>query len=81
MFLDQTGPQEVALEVKPFWFESHFRAKPFSSALNSTKVDTPQTPHSELITGTAFTREERRLFKLYGLLPSRINTLEQQLSR
>ncbi|PVF97959.1 Aminoacid dehydrogenase-like protein [Serendipita vermifera] len=31
--------------------------------------------------GTAFTEEERRLFKLRGRLPCRVNTLDQQMDR
>ena len=31
--------------------------------------------------GTAFTHDERRQFKLQGLLPQRINSLEQQTQR
>src|SRR6266481_3834081 len=31
--------------------------------------------------GSAFTREERRLFGLHGLLPNRVTTLEQQSRR
>lgn len=34
-----------------------------------------------LIRGTAFSKEERRTFKLAGLLPSRINDLELQAHR
>ena len=36
---------------------------------------------TRLIRGTAFTHDERRTFKLAGLLPSRINDLELQAER
>jgi hypothetical protein len=36
---------------------------------------------TRLIRGTAFSKEERRTFKLAGLLPSRINDLELQRQR
>lgn len=51
--------------------------KPLECALRGTVL----LNHPFFNKGSAFTREERRDFKLSGLLPQSIQTLEQQVQR
>jgi hypothetical protein len=79
--LDQTGLLQCALEV-PNCRNSHS----LMSGQSCARIPPIQRGYKSileirLIRGTAFSKEERRTFKLAGLLPSRINDLELQAQR
>ena len=70
---------KCALEVSFLTINlANSRAEHFWQVRNSIKVSFKR---SWIDVGTAFPREERQIFKLHGLLPCRINTLDQQVTR
>ena len=74
--LSVSGPIDCALSVS---LQLHSLAFAQSLTRKIQGSSLLQTPY--LNKGSAFTSEERATFKLYGLLPPNIQTLEEQIAR
>ena len=74
--LSVSGPIDCALTVS---LQLHSLAITQSLTRKIQGSSLLQTPY--LNKGSAFTSEERATFKLYGLLPPNVQTLEEQIAR